>query len=164
MRIVDIFIAIPYIVLAFAFITILGRGVGAVIITLAITSWLETARLVRGGFLQTRNLEYVEAARVVGVKPRRIVTRHILPNVLQPLMVVVALSIGDAILAEAALSYLGVGVQPPSPSLGLMISDSRAFFSTDPRLLFVPGIAIVLTVLGFLLLGEGLRDAMDVRE
>jgi ABC-type dipeptide/oligopeptide/nickel transport system permease subunit len=164
MRIVDIMLGIPYLILAFAFIAVIGRGVTAVIFTLAITSWLITARVIRAGFLQAKNLEYVEAALAVGVPTRRIIYRHILPNVIQPIIVLVAVGIGSAVLAEAALSFLGVGVQEPTPSLGLMISRSRSFFSTTPGLLLFPGGAIVLTVLGFLLVGDGLRDALDVKE
>jgi len=164
MRFVDIVLGIPYLVLALALISVLGRGVTAVIITLAATAWLQTARTVRAGFLQVRELEYVEAAKAVGVPARRIVWRHILPNVFQPVIVLVAVGIGSAILAEAALSFLGVGVEDPQPSLGLMVSDARNFFLESPTLLILPGLGIVLTVLGFLLLGDGLRDALDVKD
>jgi oligopeptide transport system permease protein len=164
MRIIDILLGIPYLVLAFAFIAVIGKGTSAVIITLAITSWLTTARLVRAGFLQAKQFEYVEAARAVGVPSYRIVWRHILPNIVQPIIVLVAIGIGSAVLAEAALSYLGVGVQEPTPSLGLMISRSQSFFSTSPHLLLFPALAIVLTVLSFLLVGDGLRDPLDVKE
>jgi len=164
MRLVDIFLGIPYLVLAFAFIAVIGKGVSAMIITLAVTSWLTTARLVRAGFLQAKRFEYVEAARAVGVPSYRIVWRHILPNIVQPIIVLVAIGIGSAVLAEAALSYLGVGVQEPTPSLGLMIARSQSFFSTAPHLLLFPALAIVLTVLSFLLVGDGLRDALDVKE
>lgn len=164
MRVVDVLLGIPYLILAFAFIAVIGRGVGAVIFTLAITSWLTTARVIRAGFLQAKNLEYVEAARAVGVPSFRIIWRHILPNVVQPIIVLVAVGIGSAVLAEAALSFLGVGVQEPTASLGLMISRSRSFFSSAPWLLIAPGLAIMLTVLGFLLVGDGLRDALDVKE
>lgn len=164
MRTIDVFLGIPYLVLAFAFIAVIGRGIGAVVITLAVTSWLTTARLVRAGFLQAKQFEYVEAARSLGVPPRRIVWRHIMPNVVQPIIVLVAVGIGSAVLAEAALSYLGVGVQEPTPSLGLMISRAQSFFSTSPHLLLFPAGAIVLLVLGFLLVGDGLRDALDVKE
>jgi ABC-type dipeptide/oligopeptide/nickel transport system permease subunit len=163
-RFIDIMLGIPYLVLAFAFIAVIGRGIFAVILTLAMSSWLVTARVVRAGFTQVKHLEYVEAARAVGVKDFRIVWRHILPNVIQPVIVLVAVGVGSAILAEAALSFLGVGVQEPTASLGLMISRSRSFFSTSPHLLFFPGSAIALIVLGFLLVGDGLRDALDVKD
>lgn len=164
MRFVDIMLGIPYIILAYAFITVLGRGVLAVILTLALTAWLQTARAVRAGFIQVKELEYVEAARALGVGSLRIMVRHILPNVFQPVVVLMAVGVGAAILSEAALSFLGVGIQPPEPSLGLMINDARSFLGSDPYLLFFPGFAIVLTVLGFLLVGDGLRDALDVKD
>jgi len=164
MRFVDIMLGIPYIILAYAFITVLGRGVSAVILTLAFTAWLQTARTVRAGFIQVKQLEYIEAARALGVSGRRIMLRHILPNVLQPVVVLMAIGVGSAILSEAALSFLGVGVKPPNPSLGLMVSDAQSFLSSAPYLFFFPGIAIILTVLGFLLVGDGLRDALDVKD
>ena len=134
------------------------------ILTLALTAWLQTARTVRAGFIQVKELEYVEAARALGVGSVRIMVRHILPNVFQPVVVLMAVGVGAAILSEAALSFLGVGIQPPEPSLGLMINDARSFLGSDPYLLFFPGLAIVLTVLGFLLVGDGLRDALDVKD
>ncbi len=164
MRFVDIVLGIPYFVLALVLVTLIGRGVAAVIVTLAATAWLFTARTVRAGFLSVRELEYVEAARALGVPGHRIVIRHILPNVFQPVIVLVAVGIGSAILAEAALSFLGVGVQRPDPSLGLMINESRSLFTQAPHLLLAPGGAIVITVLGFLLVGDGLRDALDVKD
>ncbi|HKY14040.1 MAG TPA: ABC transporter permease [Microthrixaceae bacterium] len=164
MRFVDVMLGIPYLLLAFALIALLGKGVVAVIVTLALTAWLQTARSVRAGFIQTKELEYVDAARAMGVPQRRIIWRHILPNVFQPIVVLIAVGIGAAILGEAALSFLGVGIQPPDPSLGLMISESQSHFSTAPWLLIFPGVAIVLTVLGFLLIGDGLRDAFDVKD
>ena len=164
MRFVDILLGIPYLVLALALVAVLGQGVTAIILTLAVTAWLQTARTVRAGFLQVRELEYVEAAKAIGVPTKRIITRHVLPNVFQPVIVLVAVGIGSAILAEAALSFLGVGIQKPKPSLGLMIAESQSSFSTSPHLLFAPGGAIVLTVLGFLLVGDGLRDALDVKD
>ena len=164
MRGVDILLGIPYLVLALAMVTVLGKGIPAVILTLAVTAWLQTARNVRAGFLQARETEYVEAAKAVGVSSKRIMFRHILPNVFQPVVVLAAVGVGGAILAEAALSYLGVGVKAPAPSLGLMISESQSSFSTAPHLLIFPGLAIALTVLGFLLVGDGLRDALDVKD
>jgi ABC-type dipeptide/oligopeptide/nickel transport system permease subunit len=164
MRCVDILLGIPYLVLALAMVTIIGQGVSAVILTLAATAWLQTARNVRAGFLQARETEYVEAAKAVGVSSKRIMARHILPNVFQPVVVLAAVGVGSAILAEAALSFLGVGVKAPAPSLGLMISESQTDFNSAPHLLFFPGLAIAMTVLGFLLVGDGLRDALDVKD
>lgn len=164
MRFVDIILGIPYLVLALAMVAVLGKGITAVIVTLALTAWLQTARTVRAGFLQVRELEYVEAAKAIGVPTRRIIMRHVMPNVFQPVIVLVAIGIGTAILAEAALSFLGVGVKAPAPSLGLMINEGRASFTTSPHLLFFPGLGIVMTVLGFMLVGDGLRDALDVKD
>lgn len=164
MRIVDILLAVPYFLVAVAMIAIVGRGTEAVIITLVVTSWLATARVVRAGMLQAKEFDYVEAARAIGVPTRRIITRHIMPNIIQPILVLTAIGIGSAVLAESALSFLGVGVQEPTPSLGLMISRSQSFFSESPGLLIFPGLAIILTVLGFLLIGDGLRDALDVKD
>lgn len=164
MRFVDIMLGIPYLVLALVLVSVLGKGISAVIITLAFTAWLQTARVVRAGFLQVRDLEYVEAAQALGVPTRRIILRHVLPNVFQPVVVLVAVGVGGAILAEAALSFLGVGVTEPQASLGGMINKSRTFLGSAPHLLIFPGIAIVLAVLGFLLVGDGLRDALDVRD
>lgn len=164
MRFVDVLLGIPYLVLALAMVTIIGKGVAAVILTLAATAWLQTARNVRAGFLQARETEYVEAAKAVGVSSKRIMARHILPNVFQPVVVLAAVGVGSAILAEAALSFLGVGVKKPAPSLGLMISESQSSFGSAPHLLIFPGLAIAMTVLGFLLVGDGLRDALDVKD
>lgn len=164
MRFVDILLGIPYLVLALVMVSLIGKGITAVILTLAVTAWLQTARTVRAGFITVRDLEYIEAAKAIGVPTRRIISRHVMPNVFQPVVVLVAVGIGSAILAEAALSYLGVGVKPPAPSLGLMIAESQSSFGNAPHLLIFPGIAIVLTVLGFLLVGDGLRDALDVKD
>jgi len=164
MRFVDIMLGIPYIILAYAFITVFGKGVPAVIFALAFTAWLQTARTVRAGFIQVKEFEYIEAARALGVSGWRIMARHILPNVLQPVVVLMAVGVGSAILSEAALSFLGVGVKPPNPSLGLMVSDAQSFLTSAPYMFLFPGLAIVLTVLGFLLVGDGLRDALDVKD
>ena len=164
MRFVDIMLGIPYILFAFALIAVYGKGVSTVIFALAITAWLGTARVVRAGFLQARELEYVDAARVLGVSPLRIMWRHVLPNVFQPLVIYIAVGVGAAILGEAALSFLGVGVPPDKASLGGMIDGASSLFSESPHLLFFPAVALVLTVLGFLLVGDGLRDALDVKD
>lgn len=164
MRFVDVILGIPYILLALVMVTIIGRGVSAVVITLALTAWLQTARTVRAGFLQVRELEYIEAAKAIGVPTRRIITRHVMPNVFQPVIVLVAVGIGTAILAEAALSFLGVGIPAPNPSLGLMVSEAQTEVTQNFYLLFFPAMGIVITVLGFLLVGDGLRDALDVKD
>jgi peptide/nickel transport system permease protein len=164
MRIVDIMLGVPYLVLALVLVSVLHPGVPAVIITLAATAWLQTARTVRAGFLQVRDLEYVEAAQATGVSTFRIIWRHIMPNVLQPVVVLMAVGVGAAILAEAALSFLGAGIHEPQASLGLMINKGQFFVTTHPMLLIAPGVTIVLCVLGFLLIGDGLRDALDVKD
>jgi len=164
MRIVDVLFGIPYLVLALVFVAAIGRGISAVIITLAVTAWLQTARVVRAGVLEVRDLEYTEAARALGVPTRRILMRHVLPNVFQPVIVLMAVGVGTAILAEAALSFLGVGIQKPEPSLGLMVNEAQAEVSEHFYLLAFPAGAIVLTVLGFMLMGDGLRDALDVKD
>jgi ABC-type dipeptide/oligopeptide/nickel transport system permease subunit len=122
------------------------------------------ARVIRGKVLSLRELDFVQAARAVGVPDRTILARHILPNVMGPLVVLATMGIALMILFESALSYLGLGVAPPAPTWGAMISEGQPYFRTAPWLVLVPGIAILLTVLGFNLLGEGLRDAFDPRD
>lgn len=165
MRVVDILLGIPYLLFAFALVAVLGRGVLAMVLTIAVTAWLQTARTVRAGFMQAKHLEYVEAAKALGVPWYRIIWRHILPNVFQPVVVLMAVGIGSAILSESALSFLGVGIQPPQTSLGRMVQEAAdKGITSSPHLLIFPGLAIVLTVLGFLLVGDGLRDALDVKD
>jgi ABC-type dipeptide/oligopeptide/nickel transport system permease subunit len=160
-RVIDVFLAIPYIVLAVAIASVFGRSENSVIIVLGVTSWLAIARIVRASFLSLKNLEYTEAAIALGFSRRRIMFRHILPNALQPIIVYGTIAVGSVILAEAALSFLGVGPQPPTPAWGLMVSDGKGALSNAPHLLFFPGAAIFLTVLAFVFVGDGLRDALD---
>ena len=164
MRLTDVLMAVPYLVLAFAIITVVGRGVTAVVLTLGLTSWMTTTRVLRSSILQQRNREYVEAARAIGCPDRTILFRHLLPNSVQPLIPYTAGAVGDVILAEAALSFIGVGVRSPTPSWGLMINEGSKYFVTSPYLLVFPGAAIFLTVLAFLFVGDGLRDALDTKE
>lgn len=164
MRIVDILLAIPYIILAIAVIGAIGRGISAVIITLGITAWLGTARVLRAGFLQTKEREYVEAARAGGCSDFRIVWRHLLPNTVQPIIVYSAIGVGSAILSEAALSFLGVGVQEPTPSWGLMIQQGQEFLSEAPAMFFFPAAFLFMTVLSFVLIADGLSDAFDTKQ
>ena len=164
MRSTDVLLSIPYLVLAFAIITVVGRGSVAVVLTLGLTSWMTTTRVLRSSILQTRNREYVEAARAIGCPDRTILFRHVMPNSIQPLIPYIATGIGDVILAEAALSFIGVGVRPPTPSWGLMINEGSKYFVTSPYLLLFPGMAIFITVLAFLFIGDGLRDALDTKE
>jgi ABC-type dipeptide/oligopeptide/nickel transport system permease subunit len=161
MRTTDIFLAIPYIILAIAVATVFGRSENSIIIVLGLTGWLAVCRIVRANFLQLKQVEYVEAARALGFGSRRIMFRHILPNSLQPIIVFGTIAIGAAILSEAALSFLGVGPQDPTPAWGLMVSQAKGDLASAPHLVFFPGIAITLTVLAFVLVGDGLRDALD---
>jgi ABC-type dipeptide/oligopeptide/nickel transport system permease subunit len=161
MRVTDMFLAIPYIVLAVAIASVFGRSVNSVIIVLGLTGWLAITRIVRASFLSLKETEYVEAATALGLSKFRVMFRHILPNALQPIIVYATIGIGSAILSEAALSFLGVGAVDPTPSWGLMISEGRRDITNAPHLLFFPGGAIFLTVLAFVFVGDGLRDALD---
>ncbi len=160
-RVIDIFLGIPYIVLAIAVATVFGRSENSIIIVLGVTGWLGIARIVRASFLSLKQLEYVEAARALGYTRRRIMFRHILPNALQPIIVYGTIAIGSVILSEAALSFLGVGPQFPTPAWGLMVSEGSGQLSSAPHLLFFPGVCIFITVLAFVFVGDGLRDALD---
>jgi peptide/nickel transport system permease protein len=163
MRAMDILFAFPAILLAIAIMAALGRGVGNAMIAIGIVYIPIFARIVRGSVLSVREEEFVEAARATGSSNGRIMFRHIFPNVLSPLIVEITLSLSFAILAEAALSFFGLGTQPPDPSWGRMLSEGRAYFQQSAWLAIFPGLAIMLTVLGFNLLGDGLRDALDPR-
>jgi peptide/nickel transport system permease protein len=148
-------------VLAVAIATVFGRSEGSVILVLGLTGWLPVTRIVRSSFLAIKELEYVEAARALGYSRARIMFRHILPNALQPIIVYGTIAIGTVILTEAALSFLGVGPQDPTPAWGLMVSQGKGGLTNAPHLLFFPGAAIFLTVLAFVFVGDGLRDALD---
>lgn len=161
MRGVDVFLSIPYIITTVVLVGLIGRGVNAVIIALALTGWFVDARVVRATFLSLKEQEFVQAAKALGYSNKRIMFRHILPNALQPVIVYTTLGIGGAILSEAALSFLAIGVLPPEPSWGLLVSQNKGLMSTAPHLVFFPGMAIFLTVLAFVLIGDGLRDALD---
>ena len=143
MRITDILLAIPYIVLAIVIATLFGRSENSVILVLGLTGWLAITRVVRASFLSLRQTEYVEAATSLGYSRRRIMFRHILPNALQPIIVYGTIAVGTVILAEAALSFLGVGPQDPTPAWGLMVSDAGAgAVSTGAHMVFFPGMAM----------------------
>jgi ABC-type dipeptide/oligopeptide/nickel transport system permease subunit len=163
MRVTDIFLAIPYIVLAVAIAAVFGRSENSIILVLGFTAWLGVARIVRSSFLSLKQLEYVEAATALGFGRARIMFRHILPNALQPIIVYGTIAIGTTILAEAALSFLGVGPQDPTPAWGLMVAQGKGDLASASHLVFFPGAAIGLTVLAFVLVGDGLRDALDPR-
>jgi ABC-type dipeptide/oligopeptide/nickel transport system permease subunit len=161
MRIVDIFLSIPYIILAVAIATVFGRSENAIIIVLGVTGWLVVARVVRATFLGLRKMEYTEAARALGFSRRRMIFGHLLPNASVPIIVYGTIAIGTAILSEAALSFIGVGPQFPTPAWGLMVSDASGQLTSAPHILFFPAFAIFLTVLSFVLVGDGLRDTLD---
>ncbi len=163
MRIADIFFAFPYILGAIAIMTILGPGVLNIFIAIGILGWASVARLFRSSILSIKEKEYIEAARALGASNARIIVKHIFPNSFAPLIVYSTMNVGTAIIVEAALSFLGLGVQPPTPSWGKMLSESLSYINTAPWLMFFPGLAILITVLGFVLLGDGLRDAFDPR-
>ena len=161
---INVIWSIPTLLLVFAITLVLGKGFWQVFIAIGLTLWVSVARIVRGQILSIRELEYVEAARALGFAGPRIIARHILPNVMGPVLVVPASNFATAIVIEAGLSFLGVGVQPPQPSWGLMIKENYNFIIThNPMLAIAPGIAIMLLVLAFNLLGNGMRDALEVR-
>jgi peptide/nickel transport system permease protein len=163
MRAIDVVMTLPSIVLALAIVTILGAGAQSVVLAVGITTIPSFARLARAAALTIRNLDFVEAARAVGGTNTRILGRHILPNALPPLIVQASLGVGTTILTAAALGFLGLGVQPPAAEWGAMLSRGRTYIHTAPYLVAFPGLAIALVVLGFNLLGDGLRDALDPR-
>ncbi len=164
MRIVDVLMAFPLLIIAIALVGVLGSSESNIIIALGLTIWPFVARLVRSQVLTLKEAEYVAAARVVGARDRDIMFRHMLPNMLTPLVVYGTLGLAGIILQEAALSFLGLGTADAStPSWGKMLNDSRAFMRTAWWFPLFPGLAILVTVLGFNLLGDGLRDALDVR-
>ena len=163
MRIADIFFAFPYILGAIAIMTVLGPGILNIFIAIGVLGWASVARLFRSSILSIKEKEYIEAARALGANNFRIITKHILPNSFAPLIVYSTMNVGTAIIVEAALSFLGLGVQPPTPSWGKMLSESMNYINTAPWLMFFPGLSILITVLGFVLLGDGLRDALDPR-
>jgi peptide/nickel transport system permease protein len=163
MRMADVFLAFPYILFAIVLLALLGPGVQNVFIAIGVLGWPTIARVFRSSILSVKENEYVDAARAMGASTRRILLRHIMPNAVAPIIVYATMSVGGAILAEAALSFLGMGVQPPAPSWGGMLDDARSYMLTAPWLMIYPGVAILTTVLAFVLLGDGLRDALDVK-
>lgn len=163
MRVMDVLLAFPSLILAIAIVTVLGPGLINTLIAIGIVSIPGYARIMRASVLSIKEQDYVTADRALGVPPMRILFSHILPNALTPLVVQATLGIASAILDAAALSFLGLGAQPPTPEWGSMIGQERNQVFTAPHLIFFPGMALVLTVLGFNLLGDGLRDALDPR-
>jgi len=160
-RVSDILMAFPGLLLAIAVVAVLGPSLTNVVLALTVIGWVGYARLVRGQVLRVRELEYVQAARALGATTPRILVRHIVPATLPALIVQATLGMGGAILAEASLSFLGLGVQPPTPSWGTMLNYGRSHLIDAPHLTIFPGLAIAVLVLGFNFLGDGLRDALD---
>lgn len=161
MRIVDIVLSFPFLLLAIALVAALGPGVENVVLALGLVFWTSYARIVRASVLAIKEEEYIQAAKTVGSSDFRIIFFHILPNCLAPIIVVATLGIGQAIVAEATLSFLGLGVQPPTPSWGWTLAFGMKFIRVAPHLSIYPGLAIMTTVLAFNLLGDGIRDLTD---
>jgi peptide/nickel transport system permease protein len=160
-RVIDVLMAFPGILLAIALVAVLGPSLVNVVLALSVIGWVGYARLVRGQALRARELEFVQAARASGASAARIVVRHILPTAIPAVVVQATLGMAGAIIAEAALSFLGLGVQPPTPSWGTMLDAGRAHLFDAPHLTIFPGLAIAMLVLGFNFLGDGLRDRVD---
>ena len=163
MRVVDVFLAIPYILLAMGVVFALGPSLLNVILVMAVTRWVQFARIVRADVLSIREREFVSGARARGNRSMRLLLRHVLPNALTPIIVVATLELAFMIIYESALSFLGLGVQPPTPTWGWMLADGRNYVSTAWWLATLPGLAIMLTVLAVNLLGDWLRDTLDPR-
>jgi ABC-type dipeptide/oligopeptide/nickel transport system permease subunit len=164
MWLVNVTWSIPTLLLVFAITMAMGKGFWQIFIAVGLTMWVSVARLIRGQVMAIKEMEYIQAARALGLKNSRIILRHILPNILGPVMVIAASNFATAIIVEAGLSFLGIGIQPPQPSWGLMIKENYNFIIThNPLLALIPGFAIMLLVLAFNLLGNGLRDAVDIK-
>jgi peptide/nickel transport system permease protein len=161
MRITDVVMAVPSLLLAMALVTVFRPGLFVIIVVIAVTYWTYLARIVFGEVRSLREKEFIEAARCVGASDTRIIFRHVLPNLVSIAIVYATLSAATMILSEATLSFLGIGVKPPTPSWGGMLSEGQQFFLSSPWMLAFPGVALLLTLLGFNLLGDGLRDALD---
>jgi len=163
MRLVDVLLAFPGMLLAIAFTAVLGPGLNHVILALCLIGWTGYARLVRGEILTLREREFVHAAKALGGSSARIIRRHMVPNLLPPLLIQGTFGMATAILAEGSLSFLGLGVQPPTPSWGAMLNEGRQFLLVAPHLTAFPGLAIMITILGLNLVGDGLRDRLEKR-
>jgi peptide/nickel transport system permease protein len=161
--VMNAFMSFPGILLAIAFVAFLGPGIFNLIFALSLGGWVGYARLVRAQVLAVREREFVEAARALGASDLRIITRHILPNIIQPIIVQAAIGMAGAILAEATMSFLGLGVPPPSASWGSMLNDARSHLFDSPHLVLFPAAAVMVAVLSFNFIGDGLRDYLDPR-
>lgn len=164
MRLVDTILSVPSLLLGLAIIGSLGPGIGSLMVGLSSIWWVGYARVVRGLVLGLRERGFVDAARALGATDRRIILHHILPSILPAVAVLASLELGELVLAISGLSFLGLGAQPPTPEWGAMLNDGRNFFFTAPQLMLYPGIVISVAVLGFNLVGDGLRDALDPAE
>ena len=162
-RLMDVLLAFPGILLAIALVAVLGPSLSHVVMALVVIGWVSYARLVRGQVLKLRELEYVQAARALGARSTRVLVRHIVPATLPSVTVQATLGMAAAIISEASLSFLGLGVQPPTPSWGTMLDAGRSHLFDAPHLTIFPGVAIALLVLGFNFVGDALRDALDPR-
>jgi ABC-type dipeptide/oligopeptide/nickel transport system permease subunit len=160
-RFIDTWQVIPFVLIGFAIITVFGSSFWVIVAALVFTGWYSTTRLFRASVMQVKSLEYVEAARATGASTKRIILRHIGPNAIPPIIVVLAFSVAGAILSESIYAFLGVGFREPTPSLGVMISSSRNFLTDKPFVFFIPGSVLVLLTLSIVLIGDGLRDALD---
>jgi len=163
MRILDIYQSIPMMLLCLVLAAILGPSLKNAIIALAVSSLPQFARMMRASILTVREMEYIEAAKSINGNTWHILKQHIIPNAISPLIVTITMNIGNAILIGAMLSFVGLGVQPPTPEWGTLISDARNYMRQYPTLAIYPGVCIMITVLAFNLLGDGLRDALDPR-
>ncbi len=163
MRCLEVFNAVPFILLAIAVMAALGTGITKLILIVSLSNLMAFARIIRGSVLLVRESDYISAARVIGIPGRQIIIRHIIPNTVSPILVLASLTIGETILVIAGLSFLGLGIQPPMPSLGGMLSNGQQYLHENILMSFVPGITILLIVLSFNLFGDGVRDALDSR-
>lgn len=164
MRLVDILLAFPGILLALVIAGVLGPSLTNIMIALAVVGWTQYARVIRGSVLAIKEKEFVKSAQLMGVSKPRLLIRHVLPNVISPVVVLATMDVAHVILGTAALSFLGLGAQPPTPEWGTMLAGGRDYITTAWWIVNFPGIAIMITVLGFNLLGDGLRDVLDPRD
>jgi ABC-type dipeptide/oligopeptide/nickel transport system permease subunit len=163
MRLLEVWNAIPFILLAIAIMAALGTGIGKLILIVSLSNLMAFARIIRGSVLTVKEHDYIAAARVIGISDTSIILRHVLPNCISPILVLASLSIGETILVIAGLSFLGLGIQPPMPSLGGMLANGQQFLHENFLMSLVPGVTILLIVLSFNLFGDGVRDALDSR-
>lgn len=163
-RVVDALMAFPLLVLLIALVNVLGAGLETIVLVIGVVVWPPYARLVRADIMSLREQDFVMAAIASGARAPRIILRHMLPNTLAPVIVYASLSVGSIIILEAALSFLGLGIQPPDPSWGGILSEGRGYMRAYPHIAIIPGVMIMLTVLAFNVIGDGLRDALDPRQ